>query len=284
MLTHPDRLYWPEDSITKQLLAEYYADLWPRIAPFITDRPLALVRGPEGIAGPRFFQKNLWKGAPAHILALRDPADGADSHLIGIRSVEGLVDLAQSATLEIHPWGSTCRDWERPDMLVMDLDPGDGVAWPQVVAAAREVRARLEHHGLAAFVKATGGKGLHVVAPLIPSAEWPSVEIFTRAMARAMAADSPDRYVATVAKALRHDHILVDYLRNHRGATAVAPYSPRARPGAPVAVPLAWDELGPDREAVRFTLKTIRARLAAQKIDPWQDFRGMARMLEAARH
>jgi bifunctional non-homologous end joining protein LigD len=277
-LTHPDRLYWPDAGVTKQGLADYYASIWPRIAPFIADRPLALLRCPGGIAGPRFFQKNLWKGAGDHLVALRDPAGEADSHLIGLGDRDGLIALAQAATLELHPWGSSCRAWEQPDMIVMDLDPGDGVPWPAVIEAAREVRARLERSGLSAFAKTTGGKGLHVVAPLEPGADWATVKAFTRELAQAMTSDSPTRYVATITRSRRHGRILIDYLRNQRGATAVAPYSPRARPGAPVATPLAWDELGPDIGPAYFTIGTMAARLT--RTDPWSDFHTAARPLK----
>lgn len=282
-LTHPDRLYWPEAGITKQDLAAYYAAIWPHIAPFITDRPLALLRCPTGIGGARFFQKHPWQGAGKPVVALHDPRAAAGERLIGIRDLDGLIALVQAASLEIHPWGATSRDWEHPDLIVMDLDPGEGVPWPAVVAAAREVRARLEQAGLAAFAKLSGGKGLHVVSPLAPRADWGMVKAFARGLAQDMAADSPGAYVATLSKARRHGRILIDYLRNQRGATAVAPYSPRARPGAPVATPVAWDELGPDIGPAHFTLGTIAARLAAPTADPWAAFHAAARPLEAAR-
>ncbi|MBB2201324.1 DNA ligase D [Gluconacetobacter tumulisoli] len=281
-LTHPDRLYWPDSGVTKEGLADYYADVWRYIAPFIVDRPLALLRCPDGISGQTFFQKNLWKGASPGIVALDDPAAGDGGKLIGIHDFDGLMGLVQAATLEIHPWGASCRDWERPDMIVMDLDPGEDVPWTALIDAAQEVRRRLEATGLAAFVKTSGGKGLHVVTPLVPRADWATVKGFTRGLAQAMASDSPDRYVATITKARRRGRILVDYLRNQRGATAVAPYSTRARPGAPVSMPLAWDELGPGIGPAHFTLATAPARLAALDADPWEGFRQDARPLEAA--
>ena len=241
-LTHPDRLYWPEAGVTKEGLADYYSDAWPRMAPFIVGRALAVLRCPDGITGQMFFQKHIWKGAGAGIATLRDPREPGET-LIGVSDLDGLLALAQGAALEIHPWGSTAEDWERPDILVMDLDPGDGVAWDQVIAAAREIRERLRLAGLCGFVKTSGGKGLHVAAPLRPQAEWPEVKAFAKAMADSMAADSPDLFVSTVTKARRGGKIFIDYLRNQRGATAIAPYSPRARPGAPVSMPLDWDEL-----------------------------------------
>ncbi len=282
-LTHPDRLYWPEEGVTKEGLADYYAEVWRWIAPWITGRPLALLRCPNGIDGERFFQKHAWKGLNPHISLLRDPKEPQGEPLIGIEDLDGLMGLVQSAALEIHPWGATAADWERPDMITMDLDPGEGVAWPLVVEAARELRRRLEDHGLAGFVKTSGGKGLHVVAPLRPQAEWPAVKAFTKALADAMAADDPGRYVSTISKARRRGRILIDYLRNQRGATAVAAYSTRARPGAAVSAPLRWDELDAGIGPAWFTLQNMPTRLATLGSDPWDGFRAAAAPLEAPR-
>ncbi len=223
-LTHPDRLYWPDDGVTKEGLADYYAEVWNRIAPFVVERPLALLRCPDGIGGQQFFQKHAWKGLSDAIVLATDPAE-PEKPLIAIRDFDGLAGLVQAAALEIHPWGSTLADWERPDTIVMDLDPGEDVSWQSMIEAAKDVRERLAAEGLAAFVKTSGGKGLHVVSPLKPEANWPQVKAFTKAIANAMAADSPSRYVSTIAKAKRKGKILVDYLRNQRGMTAVAAYS-----------------------------------------------------------
>ncbi len=279
-LTHPDRLYWPHDGVTKEGLADYYVDVWRYIAPFITGRPLALLRGPNGIAGELFFQKHAWKGLNKNIRLVNDPADPDDQPLIAIDSLDGLIGLVQSGVLEIHPWGSTLSDWEHPDMLIMDLDPGDGVDWQAVIDAALEVKERLEQAGLASFVKTSGGKGLHVVAPLKPKADWATAKEFTKGIADAMAGDSPDKYVSTIAKARRKGKILVDYLRNQRGATAVAAYSTRARPGAAVSMPLGWDELGPEIGPAHFTVYNTPQRLAALGIDPWEGFRAAAAPLD----
>lgn len=279
-LTHPDRVYWPDTGVTKQGLADYYAEVWPHIEPFVTGRPLALLRCPSGIAGEKFFQKHAWKGMNPNIALINDPKEPDDEPLISIDSLDGLAGLVQSAVLEIHPWGSTVEDWERPDMIIMDLDPGDGVPWDRVIEAAQETKERLERAGLAAFVKTSGGKGLHIVAPLKPKAEWPAVKDFTKAIADAMAADSPDRYVSTIAKAKRGGKILVDYLRNQRGATAVAAYSSRARPGSAVSAPLTWEELGPGIGPAHFTVENMPKRLASLRRDPWQGFRKAAAPLE----
>ncbi len=279
-LTHPDRIYWPEEGVTKQGLADYYTEVWKYIAPFIVARPLALLRGPEGITGQTFFQKHAWKGLNSNIALVNDPKDKDDEPLISINDLDGLIGLVQSAVLEIHPWGSTIADWERPDMIIMDLDPGENVPWEQVIAGAFETRERLEQAGLAAFVKTSGGKGLHVVAPLKPKATWPEVKAFTKALADSMASDSPDSYVSTITKSKRTGKILIDYLRNQRGMTAVAPYSTRARPGAAVSMPLEWDELTPGIGPAYFTVLNTATRLAAIKRDPWTDFRAAAAPIE----
>ncbi|MFG1283460.1 DNA ligase D [Xanthobacter autotrophicus] len=275
-LTHPDRVYWPDVGLTKEGLADYYAEVWQHMAPFVAGRPLALLRCPEGIEGPHFFQKHPWKGLDRNILQVPDPKEKGGAPYLAIRDLDGLTALVQGAALEIHPFGSTVADWERPDTLIMDLDPGEGVAWPDVIAGAQEVRSRLEAKGLAAFVKTSGGKGLHICTPLRPEADWATLKAFTKKMAQAMAADSPALYVATIAKAKRKGRILVDYLRNQRGATAVAPYSTRARPGASVSMPLSWDELTPQIGPQHFTALNAPARLAHLARDPWGDFRKAA--------
>ncbi|GAB1584360.1 DNA ligase D [Phyllobacterium phragmitis] len=280
-LTHPDRIYWPDEGVTKEGLADYYTEIWRHIAPFVVGRPLALVRCPQGIAGHSFFQKHAWKGLNPNIVLVKDPKDKSGEPMISINDLDGLIGLVQGAMLEIHPWGSTVADWERPDMIVMDLDPGEGVSWNAVVDAARETRERLTEAGLNAFVKTSGGKGLHVVAPLQPKANWTAVKAFTKSIADAMAADSPDLYVSTITKSKRRGKILVDYLRNQRGATAVAPYSSRARPGAAVSTPLTWEELGPDIGPAYFTIINVPTRLASLRKDPWDGFRAAAVPLEA---
>ncbi|QIA24427.1 DNA ligase D [Mesorhizobium sp. AA22] len=279
-LTHPDRLYWPDQGVTKEGLADYYAEVWRYASPYIVGRALALVRCPNGISGEQFFQKHAWKGLNPNIVLVHDPKDPPDERLISINDLDGLIGLVQSAALEIHPWGSMVSDWERPDTIIMDLDPGEDVSWEAVIEAAVETRDRLKNAGLVPFIKTSGGKGLHVVAPLKPKAEWPAVKAFTKAIADSMAADSPNRYVSTITKSKRRGKILVDYLRNQRGATAVAPYSTRARPGAAVSMPLAWDELGPGIGPAYFTVENTPTRLASLSSDPWQDFRAAAAPIE----
>ncbi|MGQ3078001.1 MAG: DNA ligase D [Allorhizobium sp.] len=270
-LTHPERLYWPEAGVTKEGLADHYALVWPRIAPFIVDRPLALLRCPEGHEKTCFFQKHGWRGMRKEIITIRDPKD--DEALVAIHDLDGLLALVQGAALEIHPWGSRGGDLERPDMVNIDLDPGPDVTWERVIDAAFEVRQRFTDLGLTGFVKTSGGKGLHVVAPLKPKAQWPEVKAAMKALAESMSAESPEDYVSTISKAKRKGKILIDYLRNGRGATAVAPYSTRARPGAPVSMPLSFDELSPQILPNHFTVGNVPARLAESDGDPWEDFR-----------
>ncbi len=278
-LTHPDRLYWPEDGVTKEGLADYYEDVWPHIAPFVVARPLALLRCPDGVGKTCFFQKHAWRGINRNVKLVADPKNPQDEPFLVIDDRNGLISLVQAGVIEIHPWGSPLAALERPDSMIFDLDPGEDVAWPAVIAAAVEIRDRLQALGLAAFVKTSGGKGLHVNVPLLPKAEWDAVKDFAKRMANAMAADSPERYLAVATKAKRGGRIFVDYLRNGRGATAVAPFSTRARTGAAVSMPLAWEELSETIGPAYFTVHNAIARLAHQSDDPWRMFRKMERPL-----
>lgn len=275
-LTHPDRIYWPDAGVTKQGLADYYTEVWPNIAPFVTGRPLSLLRCPEGVSGECFFQKHAWKGLDRGIRLFEDPKRKHEGPLLTIDDLDGLIALVQAGVLEIHPWGSTTMDLERPDMLIFDLDPGENISWRALIDAAFTVRRRLASLGMTGFVKTSGGKGLHVVAPLEPKASWPAAKRFARSIADQMTAEEPDRFVATITKARRRGKILVDYLRNGRGATAVAPYSTRARPGAPVSLPIDWDELDSIAGPAYFTVDNAPVRLANLRADPWDGFRKAA--------
>jgi bifunctional non-homologous end joining protein LigD len=270
-LTHPDRVYWPDAGVTKQGLAEYYADVWKWMAPHVVARPLALVRCPDGIGQKCFFQKAAWKGIHRSVSVLRNPGEGGDE-VLAIHDLDGLIALVQGGVLEIHPWGSTVDDLDRPDRIIFDLDPGPDIGWAELTRAAQDVRERLRAAGLESFVKTTGGKGLHVMAPIEPVAHWDEVKPYTRTIAEAMVADSPDRYVSKMSKKLRAGHIFVDYLRNGRGATAVAAYATRSRPRAPVSTPLSWDELGVDLREAHFRVDNLPTRLAHLKEDPWRGF------------
>lgn len=264
-LTHPDRVYWEDVGVTKQDLANYYSTVWKWMAPHIVGRPISLLRCPEGAAGQCFFQKHAAAGIKTDHLHL--VAEKGDK-IISIDDLDGLLSLVQAGVLEFHTRGTTADDLGNADRLVFDLDPGPGTGWKDVVAAARDVRARLEQLKLKSFLKTSGGKGLHVVLPIAPT-PWVEAKTFAQALAGAMAADDPDLYVATATKAKRNKRIFIDYLRNSRDATAVAPYSTRARPGAAVSVPIEWSELGRLKSADQFTVLNLPARLKRQRKDPW---------------
>jgi bifunctional non-homologous end joining protein LigD len=263
-LTHPDRLLWPQAGITKSALADYYARVWSLIAPHITARPLALVRCPNGVDQGCFFQKHQWQGSGEHIIPVNDPEDR--DALVSIADLDGLIALVQASVLEIHPWGSASKSLGTPDRLIFDLDPGEKINWSDLAAAAKALRNRLRDDGLESFVKTSGGKGLHVVFPVVPRASWEEAKSYCRSIAQAMAADNPKRLTATMSKRERSGRIYVDYLRNDRGSTAIAAYSTRARPEAGISTPLDWNELDTISSAKHFTAR----RLQNLHGDPWQ--------------
>ncbi|WP_406858088.1 DNA ligase D [Alsobacter sp. KACC 23698] len=279
-LTHPERILWEDQGVTKQGLADFYADIADWVLPHVTRRPLSLVRCPSGVGKPCFFQKHMWEGLSPDIR----PVDVGDAEpMTYIEDLRGLIGLVQAGVLEIHPWGSGVDDIEKPDRLIFDLDPGEEVTWGQVIDGALEIRRRLAEDRLESFVKTSGGKGLHVVVPLAPSVDWETAKDYTRQVVERMAADSPTLYVANMAKVQRKGRIFVDYLRNGRGATAVAAYSTRARAGAPVSTPLQWDELSEAVRADHFGVDNLRQRLDFLSRDPWEGFFTLKQTLPASR-
>ena len=273
-LTHPERIYWEDAGITKRDLADYYVQIWKWMQPHVAGRPIALVRCPEGASGQCFFQKHARAGIPTQYLHL--VAEKGDK-IISIDDLAGLIALVQGGVLEIHTRGTTIDDLERADRLVFDLDPGPGTSWEDVVSAALDVRKRLAAIKLKTFLKTSGGKGLHVMLPINPT-PWEDAKRFARAVAEAMEADAPERYVSTATKAKRSKRIFIDYLRNSREATAVAPYSTRARAGAPVSVPIDWSELRNLKAANQYTVQNLTQRLSRLRKDPWT---GIARLKQA---
>ena len=264
-LSHPDRVYWPDVGVTKKDLADYYASVWDWMKPHIVDRALSLVRAPEGIGGETFFQKHIAENVKSS--SLRHAVAGKDHDVIVVEKLDDLIALVQSGALEIHTRGSRLNALEFCDRLVFDLDPGEGVAWKDIVGAARETRERLKAVKLESFAKLSGGKGIHVVVP-IANADWDTVKNFSQRIAASMAKDSPQRYLAKMTKSLREGRIFIDYFRNSREATSVAAYSTRARPGAPVSAPLSWEQLGRTTSGNEFTVLNLKKRLRA---DAWLD-------------
>jgi len=271
-LTSPDKVLYPEVGVTKLDLASYYQTIAPYILPYVVNRPISLVRCPEGIEGERFFQRHAMKGMSDAIKQI--PISGGESKkpYLFLNGEAGLFGLVQISTVEIHDWGVSLDHLYEPDRLVFDLDPDEGLDIDVLKAAAVEVRDFLTDLGLKSFLKSTGGKGLHVVAPIAPKQGWDEVKAFAKAIADTLVEVRADRYTANPLKRTRVGKIFVDYLRNQRGGSAIVNYSTRAKANAPVACPLGWDELKGLKAASPYTLKTLPARLKAKKTDPWQGF------------
>jgi bifunctional non-homologous end joining protein LigD len=281
-LTSPDKVLWPEAGITKHDLAEYYAKHAKLILPHLKDRPLSLVRCPEGREGECFFQKHTNPSTPDVIetVPIREK-DGSTAQYLVVRTKEALIATAQIGAMELHVWGSRADKIENPERLVFDLDPDEGLDFADVRSAAAEVRDVLDSLGLKSFALLTGGKGVHVIAPIARRNDWTEVKAFCHGLAGKLAAASPRRYVATMAKKKRTGRIFIDYLRNERGSTAIVPYSLRRRPNAPVATPVTWQELKTIKSADAFTLATIDKRLKA-KPDPWKGYFALKQSLSQA--
>ncbi|HET7492783.1 MAG TPA: DNA ligase D [Bradyrhizobium sp.] len=264
-LTHPDRVYWADVGVTKEDLAAYYVDVWKLMAPHLVDRPLAIVRCPDGIAGECFFQKHIASNIKES--PLRHIVQSKEHDVIAVEKLSDLVELAQFGALEIHVRGSRLGRLEVCDRIVFDLDPGENVGWKEIVAAAQETRDRLKAQKLKSFVKLSGGKGIHVVVP-VTGADWEAIKRFTARIAAAMAADSSQRYLAKMTKSLRKGKIFIDYFRNSREATSVAVYSTRARAGAPISMPVSWEALARTTAGNQFTVLNWKKHL---KADPWAE-------------
>jgi len=271
-LTHPDKVLDPESQLTKQQLADYYWTIAPHMLPHIAGRPLSLVRCPEGVAGSCFFQKHATGTLPKGIesVMVPDKKTGKPEPYITLSTPIALAELAQMGVLEIHPWGSCNDDLERPDRITIDLDPDTAISWPQLAAGAADVRKQLKGLGLESFLKTTGGKGLHVVVPIRPEYEWPVVKQLAHAFALAMEKRSPSTYLTKMTKSARAGRIYIDYLRNERGATAVAAYSPRARSGAAVSLPLRWSDLHLAQRPI-FRVADYEQWKVRLRRDPWKD-------------
>ena len=270
-ITHPDRVVFPDDGYTKQDVADYYASVMEWFLPGVIDRPTSVIRFPDGIEKASFFQKHIPTGGLKHVDDARLKEEtGASAIYIYPTSAASIIELVQYNAIEFHPWGSHVSEPDLADRVVFDLDPGPDVSWARVQAAAKLVRKLLSDMKLKSFLRTTGGKGLHVVVPLNPPSEWETVKRFAQGFASAMAGAHPMDFVAVSTKAVRNKKIYVDYLRNGRGATSVASYSLRGRPGAPVAMPIRWEELAKLKSGNHFNIKTALSRLKRQKKDPWE--------------
>ncbi|HEX3313895.1 MAG TPA: DNA ligase D [Gemmataceae bacterium] len=277
-VTSPDKVLYPEQGITKLDLARYYEEVADWILPQLADRPIVLVRCPDGREKECFYQKHPGVGTPTNLRTIPIREKSKTEKYLLVDDAAGLISLAQIGALEIHAWGCRSDKLESPDRLIFDLDPDPSVQWPAVVAAARQVRKFLQDLGLESFLKTTGGKGLHLVVPIERRHDWDAAKAFCKDVADAVVAADPDRYTANMSKAARPGKIFLDYLRNGRGATAVVAYSTRSRLGAPVSMPLTWTELGGDIRSDTFNVGNVPARLAKLKRDPWE---GLAKLRQS---
>jgi bifunctional non-homologous end joining protein LigD len=268
-----ERVYFPDSGHTKGDLANYCAAIAPQMLRFAANRLLSIVRCPQGRSNKCFFQRHLTEGFGPHVLGVSvREKDGTEEDYIYVRDVAGLLECVQMGTIEFHLWGSHVGDVEQPDRLVIDLDPGPGVAFADVRMAAVEVRGMLRKAGLESFPLLTGGSGIHVVVPLDRGHSWDRHGAFARNLAKAMEEEAPDRFTASSSKAKRKGRIFIDYLRNMRGNSAIAPYSVRARSGAPVAAPVGWDELPEFESAAAFSIsdeRTLISRAESEMLSGW---------------
>ncbi|MGC1181415.1 DNA ligase D [Legionella sp.] len=278
ILTHPDKVLYPEEGITKKELLSYYEAVSDYLLPYIINRPLSLVRCPQNFKRC-FFQRHFNESTLKKLKAITVQEKKNVEELIYLDNTEGLFSLVQMDVLEIHPWGSLINQLDNPDILVIDLDPAPDVAWQEIVQSAREIKQHLAEFKLTSFVKTTGGKGLHVVIPIKPEYSWEEVKNFAHTFVVFLEQLKPEKYISKIAKTKRSGKIFVDYLRNQKGATAVAAYSTRARPHAPVSVPIHWDELTAQRKDTEFTIKNVPPRLIHLKHDPWEGFGSMHQSL-----
>jgi bifunctional non-homologous end joining protein LigD len=271
-VTHPDKVIFAPQHITKRGLIDYYRAVAPLMLPHVVNRPLSVVRCPDGAGGDCFFQKHASAGFPAAFKSVSIKEKEAKGEYLTIVDEKGLIAAVQMGVLELHIWGAHNATLEKPDRVVFDFDPDEAVSFDQVKAAAKDMRDRLAALGLTSFAMTTGGKGIHVVLPLTPHHGWDDVKAFAEAMARTLTDEAPELYLAEMSKVRRKGKIFVDYLRNGRGATAIAPYSTRARAGAPVAWPVTWRELAKLPSAHEVSVETAAAVLMKRKADPWAEY------------
>ncbi|MES2141731.1 MAG: non-homologous end-joining DNA ligase [Pseudomonadota bacterium] len=272
-LSSPDKILYSEQRITKLDLANYYEQIQEWILPYITKRFLTIVRCPEGQQKKCFYQRHLKENGVENIYSIPSKTKSAKLEpYFYIKDKLGLLALVQLGVLEIHPWGCHVDAIEKPDLVTFDLDPGTELEWKKVIEAAFFVKENLAQLNLISFVKTTGGKGLHVVIPIKRQYSWEKIKIFAQTFVKYLEMLKPDLYISNMNKSKRKGKIFIDYLRNQRSATAIAPYSTRAKKNAPIATPLAWNELSVRIKSDSFTVKTLPKRLTQLKKDPWIDF------------
>jgi bifunctional non-homologous end joining protein LigD len=272
-LSHPDKVLYPDSGITKQDLANYYLAIKDLILPYLRRRPLTVLRCPAGKDASCFFQKHPDRSlTELPEVDIKENSSKRKVPYFYVEDTKDILELVQSNVLELHIWGSSVDDLERPNQIVFDLDPDTQVAFKQLKEAAFVVRDMLKRIGLESFLKTTGGKGLHVVVPITPEGDWDDVKEFARDVAVTFEKQSPEMFTANMSKKKRTGRIFLDYLRNGRGATAIAPYSTRAKAGATVSIPLSWDDLKLARTLPTYTVLTAPKYLLARKKDPWAKF------------
>ena len=265
-ITHPERVVFDEGTITKGDVARYYAAVAPFLLQEINSRPISLLRCPSGIKADCFYQRNVGFGLGADVYPFLWNYKGRSYKYIYVKDEKGIMEMIQMGVVEVHPWGARIDNVHRPDRMIFDLDPDPSVPFSEVKKAALEIRNRLKKTGLESFVKCTGGKGLHIVVPLTPTYSWDDVKGWALAFSHGMVEDAPDKYVATITKSKRAGKILIDFFRNDYTATSIASYSLRARPGAPVAVPLEWRELTSLKSAHQFDMDAVLKRIAGKRL------------------
>lgn len=271
ILTHPDKILYPGSGITKQQIADYYISVQDYILPYLINRPLSLVRCPRNNQEKCFYQRhpNISNLPDLHTITIAEKAGQAD--YLYIKNLAGLLSLVKIDALEIHPWASTIKLLENPDMIIFDLDPAPDVTWDRVIKAAFDIKDHLEKIKLQSFLKTTGGKGLHIVIPIVPLYTWDEIKLFAKTVAQLLTKENPHSYIDVMTKAKRTGKIFIDYFRNERSATAIAPYSTRAHDNATIATPLRWEELTKNITSATFTVENFSQRLSHFS-DPWKDF------------
>lgn len=265
-------MMFPELGLTKLDIAQYYESIAPRMLPHLKGRPLTLMLCPTGVGEGCTYLRHSKVWGPKAIRRVKIREKTKTGEYMVVDSVEALVSLAQMNVMEIHTWNSTVEHLEQPDRIILDLDPGPRVRWTEVVAAARRVRAVLARLGLDAWIKTTGGRGLHVVVPLVPDDDWSACLAFARAIALLMVEEDRDRFTSDFRKQGREDKILIDYLRNNRTNTSICAFSVRARTGAPVSLPIDWSDLRPAFRPDALRVTALARYLRRRRRDPWRDY------------